>query len=88
MNRSDTLSPDAYVASFLSHGHRHELGVSETRSAALVRAELHATAMVEHYGTLTTVPWEDGFHACYENGHHLLYHVVLIGGAMDDSTAA
>ncbi|MGV5046703.1 hypothetical protein [Rhodococcus pyridinivorans] len=27
MNRSATLSPDAYVASFLSPGQRHELGV-------------------------------------------------------------
>ncbi|WAL48410.1 hypothetical protein [Rhodococcus pyridinivorans] len=88
MNRSDTLSSDAYMVSFLSQGIRHKLGVSETHSAALVRAELHATAMAEHYGTLTTVAWEDGLHACYENGHHVLYRVVLVGGGIDDSATA
>ncbi|KDE12433.1 hypothetical protein [Rhodococcus aetherivorans] len=75
---------DTYAVSFVTNGHRVELGTTETQSAALVRAGLHAASLTPEYGELTTVECDDGFHACFSGGHHTTYWVFLIGGGMDD----
>lgn len=61
------------------------IGAPEPHAASIVQAELHAAAMAEHHGTLTTTPCDDGIHACYPEGHHGLYRVFLAGEAPDDS---